>query len=76
MTCSKGCCSDQRTHYRSLTVVGALTRDAVKEGRDEGGHRFKAVTDELNNTVTQRHGDRQDVIVRPNPIDLAQALGG
>jgi hypothetical protein len=36
----------------------------VREGRDDSGHRFKAVTDELNNTVTQRYGDRQDVHIR------------
>jgi hypothetical protein len=42
----------------------------VKEGRDENGQRFKATTDELNNTVTQRAGDRQDVLIRATPASM------
>lgn len=53
---------------RSLSV-GKRTRDRVKEGRDATGKRFKAVTDELNNTVTERGDNRQDVHIRvPEPI--------
>jgi hypothetical protein len=40
------------------------TRNRVREGRDATGDRFKAVTDELGNTVTQRGNDRQDVTIR------------
>jgi hypothetical protein len=41
------------------------TRNHVREGRDAAtGERFKAVTDELGNTVTQRGNDRQDVTIR------------
>lgn len=51
-----------------LRTIGVLsrgrTRDQVQEGRDKDGNRYKAVTDELNNTVTQRADDRQDVHIR------------
>jgi hypothetical protein len=40
------------------------TRNHVREGRDDFGTRFKATTDELGNTVTQRGEDRQDVTIR------------
>jgi hypothetical protein len=43
----------------------------VTEGRDQQGKRFKATTDELNNTVTQRAGDRQDVLIRAPRIAVA-----
>jgi hypothetical protein len=69
MACARGCCPDQKTHYRSIQWAGQGA-PRVKEGRDKDGHRFKAVTDELNNTVTQRHGDRQDVLIRPEPIPI------
>jgi hypothetical protein len=50
-----------------LLTVGVLpggrSRSKVREGRDETG-RFKAITDELGNTVTERAGDRQDVTIR------------
>lgn len=44
-------------------LSGGHTKDRVREGRDAEGHRYKATTDELGNTVTQRHGDRQDVTI-------------
>lgn len=45
---------------------GSRTRDTVREGRRDDGVRFKAVTDELNTTVTEHaKGDRQDVHLRP-----------
>lgn len=69
MSCAKGCCETQRDHYRSIQWAGQLpSKPKVVEGKDENGHRFKATTDELNNTVTQRHGDRQDVLIRANPV--------
>ena len=43
------------------------SKPRVREGRDENGDRYKAVTDENNATVTQRAGDRQDVTIRPKP---------
>lgn len=52
---------------RSIRAISRLSGDQVAEGRDTSGDRFKAVTDELNNTVTERSGDRQDVVIRaPN----------
>ena len=39
------------------------TRSTVTEGRDAHGDRFKATTDELGNTVTDRAGDRRDVTI-------------
>lgn len=38
------------------------------EGRDDDGHRVRATHDELGHTVVERAGDRQDVVVRPEPI--------
>jgi hypothetical protein len=74
MPCARLCCETQAEHYRSLSVLGRIpSKPRVKEGKDAEGHRFKAVTDELNNTVTQRHGDRQDVIVRPDLPDLLKS---
>jgi hypothetical protein len=49
---------------RSIGVISRRTGNQVREGRDNFGNRFKAVTDELGNTVTQRAGDRQDVTIR------------
>jgi hypothetical protein len=43
---------------------GGRTRNRVREGRDGKGRRWRATTDELGNTVTERHGDRQDVTIR------------
>lgn len=59
-----------RERLLSLGYLGrGRTRDRVREGRDEAGQRFKAVTDELNNTVTERGLNRQDVHIRaPEPI--------
>lgn len=48
---------------RSIAVIGRRTGNQVREGRDSAGQRFKATTDELGNTVTQRAGDRQDVTI-------------
>lgn len=60
---------------RSIGTISRRSGDRVQEGRDEHG-RFKAVTDELNNTVTQRHQGReevQDVHIRAPQIRLKAA---
>ncbi len=44
---------------RSISSISKTPR--VREGRDDAGARFKAVTDELGNVVTQRGDSRQDV---------------
>lgn len=53
---------------RSIGAISHRSGDRVQEGRDEGGRRFKATTDEFGNTVTQRHDDKhgeaQDVHIR------------
>ncbi|OLT13029.1 hypothetical protein BJF79_03780 [Actinomadura sp. CNU-125] len=49
-----------------MRSIGSITRrsgDRVHEGRDDNGDRYKATTDELGNTVTERAGDRQDVTI-------------
>lgn len=62
---------------RSVGVMkGGRTRPRVVEGKDlETGERFKATTDELNNTVTERSkltpsgvSERQDVHLRPETV--------
>jgi hypothetical protein len=62
--------------YRDrLLGVGVITgglpsKPKVKEGRGKHG-RYKATTDELGNTVTQHaKGDRQDVHVRPQSVEI------
>jgi len=56
---------------RSIGVISRRTRNQVREGRDaSSGERFKAVTDELGNTVTQRGNDRQDVTIRAPRVAL------
>jgi hypothetical protein len=51
------------------------TRNHVREGRDTAtGERFKAVTDELGNTVTQRGDDRQDVKIRAPHVVAATTV--
>ncbi len=74
MTCAAGCCPDQASHYRSLNVVSRLTKPVIQEGVHETGERFKAVTDELNNTVTQIGDNRQDVLIRAVPPVLSIAV--
>lgn len=59
---------------RSIGVISRRSGDRVREGRDADGRRFKAVTDELGNTVTQRGGDRQDVTIRPPQIRVGGSV--
>lgn len=49
---------------RSIGAISRRSGDRVSEGKDDNGDRYKATTDELNNTVTERAGDRQDVLIR------------
>jgi len=51
-------------------MAGGRTRPKVVEGRDADGYRFKATTDELNNTITERHSDRQDAHIRAPLIQV------
>jgi hypothetical protein len=53
---------------RSIGVISRRSGNRVREGRDDSGDRFKATTDELGNTVTERAGDRQDVTVKPEVV--------
>lgn len=53
--------SEWLERMRSIGVISHRSGSQVREGRDADGERFKATTDELGNTVTERAGDRQDV---------------
>lgn len=61
-------------------LAGGRTRPTVAESRGEDGSRRKAVTDELDNTVTEhtRPGTgvshRQDVLIRPPTIHVHGAI--
>lgn len=51
--------------------IGKRTKDKVREWKSEDGERHKAITDELNNTVTQHaKGDRQDVLIRAPQVKV------
>lgn len=51
--------------------IGKRTKDTVREWKSADGERHKAVTDELNNTVTQHaKGDRQDVLIRAPQVKI------
>ena len=51
-------------------------RETTREWRSEDGERHMAVTDELNTTITQHaRGDRQDVLIRPDPVALQAHTG-
>ena len=75
-------------YLEKLRSVGTMkrgrTRDRVAEGRDaETGARWKATTDELNNTVTERTerapsgvSERQDVTLRPATVHQRMTLNG
>lgn len=61
-----------------LLSIGYLakgrSRPKVAEGRDDAGDRYKATTDELGNTVTERAGDRQDVTINAQPVQTRAAV--
>lgn len=61
-----------RDKWRS---IGSVRRtNHVREGRDSEGKRFKAVTDELGHTVTERAGDRQDVTINANALTVSTTV--
>jgi len=71
---------------RTIGVISKRTRPQVVEGRQhpESGQPFKAVTDELGNTVTEHSAagaapgvsDRQDVNVHPKAVTLELGVNG
>jgi hypothetical protein len=55
----------------------SATRDQVREGRDRDGRRYKTVTDQLGNDVTQHGNDQQSVHIKSpqtitSPIPLKE----
>jgi hypothetical protein len=77
--------AERLARWRSVAVLSRRTRPAVREGRahPESGRPFKAVTDELGNTVTEHSApgrapgvsDRQDVNVRPETVRVRMDPG-
>lgn len=64
-----------RAKYRSIGHLSrGRTRDRVTEGRDADGNQFKATTDQLGHTVTQRAGDRQDVTINAPRVTSRAAV--
>jgi hypothetical protein len=59
---------------QSIGSISRRTADQVTEGRDARGQRYKAVTDGLGNTVTQRAGDRQDVHIKAPTVAMSTAV--
>lgn len=62
MACARGCCETQAEHYQSLRVA-----DPDRSG-------MKKVTTEKDSSVevavTEHWHDRQDVLVKPEPIRI------
>jgi len=59
--------SEFRDKALSIGVISRRSGEQVREYRDASdGHRVKATTDELGNTVTEHNvrGDRQDVTIK------------
>lgn len=55
---------------RSIGVISRRSDNRVQEGRDGDGKRYKATTDDVGNTITQRADDRQDVTIRAPKITM------
>jgi hypothetical protein len=61
--------SEFRDKLLTLGVISRRSGSRIHEWRTDDGERHKAVTDELDNTVTQHaRGDRQDVTLRPETV--------
>ena len=63
----------EKIRTRQFTPTRSAPRPGVPvpgrvEARDDDGHLVRATHDELGHTVVERAGDRQDVVVRPEPI--------
>lgn len=62
MTCARGCCDTQAEHYRSLRIADPDREQMTKVTAE----RDSSVT--VN--VTEHWHDRQDVLVKPEPIRI------
>lgn len=54
---------------RSIGVISRRSGPIVKETRTDAG-RVKRTQDELGNVVTERPGDRQDVLIRAPKVQM------
>jgi len=63
--------SEYTDKLKSIGTISRRSGDRVQEGRRPDGIRVKATTDEAGNTVTEHatKDDRQDVTIRPQPIE-------
>lgn len=62
MACARGCCETQIEHYRSLRVASS-----------DRAHMTKVTTERdssITVDVTEHWHDRQDVLVKPEPIKV------
>ena len=66
-SCTRGCCSSQREHYRSLAFGTPFRGDLTKTTTDDHGTHKVAVTEHWH--------DRQDVTVKPNTHRLRLTQG-
>lgn len=60
MSCSRGCCSSQAEHYRSLRVSSSDRSQMTKVTTERDG--------DLAVQVTEHWHDRQDVLVKPPTV--------
>lgn len=59
---------------RSVGVVKGDWHDKVSTRRVKGEGLVKDITDEFRATTTQHKDGRQDVTIRPEPIDVAAQM--
>lgn len=64
MPCARGCCQTQAEHYRSLCVAAPDREQMTKTTTEKDS----SVTVD----VTEHWHDRQDVLVRPEPIRVTR----
>lgn len=75
-----------REKMRSIGVISKRTKPRVVEGRHhpDSGRRYKAITDEAGNTVTEHSAagaapgvsDRQDVDIHPQTVNMKLGVNG
>jgi len=68
MSCARGCCETQAEHYRSLCIASPDRAQLTKVTTERDSS--------LTVDVTEHWHDRQDVLVKPQPVGVKLHQGG